>query len=1038
MSASPKSIVHLRPDTIGDLVIFSAALDELIAAWPEAMHTIVVRPAYASLAPLFSPKLRWVVARLNPFQQKPREVRAELGELLAELAALEPDLIVASTLNRTWLEAAVAARFPSARRVVLGSPEVDPLFATALRLDLDIDSAEAFSEILPADATLRDVENNRRLVAHLVGRDVPQRTPSVIVSPEAQERAHQFLAANKLAPQSWVAVFPAGVANVPIKAWAPERFAELVVWLQRERKLPVVLLAHTNESAIVERVSAEVHKRGGTAPIAWLGRDGEVPVLAALLAQAKLYIGNDTGAMHVAAAVGRPTLGIFGGGHWPRFRPFGQQVVSVVHPLPCFGCNWDCYFGDSPCVREIGVSDVQHGVERLLGAGAAPVDEVVEAANLPATALQVIAAATPRFRSLQRDRIERQHKIEELKRETDHKDTEIADLKSAAEDRKNEMESIKAELEAECADKDKEIAELKAETDVKDTEIADLKSAAEDRKNEMESIKAELEAECADKDKEIAELKTETDGKDGEIASLKDIANERERLVFTLDGHVKEFQRMVGELQGALADKDRSIADLQRMLTQAQADDAQQAATARAEGDQRLAQKDSEFEPTLKRLAELEHWVRHLPADADRFVPEFEAKNTHIRNIEAMLAHRAAEIAQLQTVIAEKDISLAHFQAGLHALEGAKHYSKQLAEKEAVIQMLHKACVEREKVIQRLAVEATGFGPRVAKLLHAAREHWRLKVATPFDDWLFKKVVEQYWMQIGVLRHYEPRPLVWDRFPKPKLAPELLPQIGIVTPSYNQATFIESTMLSVLNQNYPKLLYVVQDGGSKDGSADIIRKYGPRLKHFESARDAGQADAVRKGFLHLERDLGPDDLMAWLNSDDFIAPRALRFVAEYFAKHPEVDCVYGHRIIIDPHDGDVGRWVMPRHEPKSLEWIDYVPQETMFWRKRAWDRVGGINPSFQFALDWDLLARFTQAEMKIVRLPYYLGCFRVHPTQKTSAAIHTTGAEEMARVRTSFHGAEKQANHEIINAWARRIRFRGGIDARLLQLGIRW
>jgi glycosyltransferase involved in cell wall biosynthesis len=229
----------------------------------------------------------------------------------------------------------------------------------------------------------------------------------------------------------------------------------------------------------------------------------------------------------------------------------------------------------------------------------------------------------------------------------------------------------------------------------------------------------------------------------------------------------------------------------------------------------------------------------------------------------------------------------------------------------------------------------------------------------------------------------------------------------------------------------------VQDGGSKDRSAEIIARYAPRLQHWESARDKGQADAVRKGFLHLEPTLGPDDIMAWLNSDDLIAPRTLRYVAEYFATHPDVDVIYGHRIIIDPDDRDVGRWVMPHHDAPSIEWIDYIPQETLFWRKRAWDAAGGIDPSFQFALDWDLLARFHRAGCTIKRVPYFLGCFRVHAEQKTSQAIHTTGAEEMTRIRTRFHG-EKQNDGDTINRYARSTRFRGAITARLQALGIRW
>jgi glycosyltransferase involved in cell wall biosynthesis len=301
-------------------------------------------------------------------------------------------------------------------------------------------------------------------------------------------------------------------------------------------------------------------------------------------------------------------------------------------------------------------------------------------------------------------------------------------------------------------------------------------------------------------------------------------------------------------------------------------------------------------------------------------------------------------------------------------------------------------------------------------------------------------VVENYWMQIGILRHYEPRPLAWDRrIPRPRRDGDAgsLPQIAVVTPSYGQEKFIERTLQSVLGQSYPRLLYVVQDGGSEDRSAEIIARHAPQLRHWESVRDNGQADAIHRGFGHLAADLGADDIMAWLNSDDLLAPGALRFVGHYFATHPEVDVIYGHRLIIDHEDREVGRWIMPRHDPATLEWIDYVPQETMFWRKRAWDVAGGIDPTFQFALDWDLLARFQQAGCQLVRVPYFLGAFRVHPEQKTSHAIHTTGADEMRRIRTRFHG-ERQDDFATIDRYARRTRFRGALSARLLALGLRW
>jgi len=988
----PKTIVYLRPDTIGDLVLFTSALKLFMSEWPDARHVLVVRAPYESLEPLFPRGLEWMVARLNPFRQRPSECRAELAALLGDLGALSPDLILAPTLNRTWLEIAMAAHFKGVRSVVMGGAEVDPIFAASLTLDLGVDPGESFTETVASEKSVGDVENQHRFAEKLIGRKLPLELPAVTVPDAAKEAARSVLAGLGLPSGEWAAVFAGGIANVSVKSWPNGRFAELVDWLQAKRKVPVLLLAHRDEAEVLEDVASKAAKLGGTRPKIWLGKDGELPLLAALLADCRLYAGHDTGSMHIAGAVGRPVVGVFGGGHWPRFRPSARQAVSIVQPLPCFGCNWDCHFGDGPCVKTIPSSDVIEGVKRILSAGDKPIDAVVESRALPPETVGFIAAATPGILALKRDRVSRQHKIEELKSETDLKDVEIDDLKRAAEERKAEMESIKAELEQECADKDKEIGELKAETNSKDVEIDDLKRAAEERKAEMESIKAELEQECADKDKEIDELKAETNSKDSEIDALKVTCNEREQIVIRLDGGLK----------------------------------AHIAAAEAREG--RIAALEAEREALAARL----DLLGSLPPDAEAIAQNLRHKDVHIANLDGIIRNRDERIAELERAID-------NFRSGFGGIEQAKHYGSLLAKKEAVIQELHRACVERGAVIAQLAADATGPTAALRKVWIGLSSAFRGRVTRPLGGWLFRKVVEDYWMQIGVLRQYEPRPIAWDRGlgKVPAVPAGELPTIGIVTPSYCQPAFLESTILSVLNQEYPKLLYVVQDGASRDTSPEIIERYASRLTHWASEPDQGQADAIRKGFSRISGRLGPEDVMAWFNSDDLVAPRALAFVAAYFARHPDADVVYGHRIIIDDADREVGRWVMPRHEEDSIEWIDYVPQETLYWRKRAWDLAGGIDPSFQFALDWDLLARFQQAGCRIVRLPYFLGCFRVHSQQKTSQAIHTTGADEMARIRLRFHGSEKD-NTAMIERHARRIRLRGAVTARLQALGIRW
>ena len=261
--------------------------------------------------------------------------------------------------------------------------------------------------------------------------------------------------------------------------------------------------------------------------------------------------------------------------------------------------------------------------------------------------------------------------------------------------------------------------------------------------------------------------------------------------------------------------------------------------------------------------------------------------------------------------------------------------------------------------------------------------------------------------RLGRLVHHRPRSVRW---PEPVAAPAHAPTISLVTPSFQHGAWIRETLRSALDQDYPALEYVVQDGGSTDGTAEILASQSSGLLAWESVPDGGQADAVNRGFAKTT-----GEVMAWLNSDDLLAPGSLARVARYFRDHADVDVVYGHRILIDARGLEVGRWLLPAHDERVLQWVDFVPQETLFWRRRAWEAVGGhLDETYRFAMDWDLLLRFQEAGQRIVRIPAFLGAFRVHESQKTQA-ISQVGAREMARLRTRSIGREP-APHEVHRA----------------------
>jgi hypothetical protein len=277
----------------------------------------------------------------------------------------------------------------------------------------------------------------------------------------------------------------------------------------------------------------------------------------------------------------------------------------------------------------------------------------------------------------------------------------------------------------------------------------------------------------------------------------------------------------------------------------------------------------------------------------------------------------------------------------------------------------------------------------------SARRRWRRRI------WAWSRRFRPR-PKLGSLEHHGPIPVkVPRRYSKASRLADP-PTISIVTPSYNYGDFLERTIRSVLDQGYPALEYIVRDGGSKDGTREILERYAPRLTNWACEPDEGQANAINLGMAHAS-----GEIMAYLNSDDLLLPGSLSYVASYFAKHPEVDVVYGHRVLIDDNDMEIGRWVLPRHDDALLDWVDFVPQETLFWRRGIWEAAGGqMDEEFRFALDWDLLLRFRDAGANIVRIPRFLGAFRVHPAQKTNVQVEQLGNPEMNRLRARALGRE--------------------------------
>jgi glycosyltransferase involved in cell wall biosynthesis len=230
-----------------------------------------------------------------------------------------------------------------------------------------------------------------------------------------------------------------------------------------------------------------------------------------------------------------------------------------------------------------------------------------------------------------------------------------------------------------------------------------------------------------------------------------------------------------------------------------------------------------------------------------------------------------------------------------------------------------------------------------------------------------------------------------------------LPKITVVTPSFNQAAFLEETIRSVLCQRYPNLEYFILDGGSKDRSVDIIKKYEQQLAGWVSKKDKGQSDAIDRGF-----SMGSGEILCWINSDDVLFPGALKIVGEYFCENSSVDVLQGGIAYADEKGNFTKYYVYPRHNRMfSDHGVIAFGQQSMFFRRATYEKIGGIRNDFHYLMDTDFVYRMIYGGVKFGTTRSMLGVFRWHGDMKS---VNRGGrkAQETALVLSTYGKKRKQ------------------------------
>ncbi len=219
-------------------------------------------------------------------------------------------------------------------------------------------------------------------------------------------------------------------------------------------------------------------------------------------------------------------------------------------------------------------------------------------------------------------------------------------------------------------------------------------------------------------------------------------------------------------------------------------------------------------------------------------------------------------------------------------------------------------------------------------------------------------------------------------------------RISVVMPSFNQAGFIERSLNSVINQAYEGLELIVMDGGSSDGTRDILERYSDHLALWRSEPDAGQSDALNKGF-----QAATGEIFGWLNSDDLYLPGALHYVAQIFAAEPKVDVVYGDWLMLDERERILEHCpALPASRTRLITEGFFCNAQAMFWRRSLHERIGELDTRLHYTMDFDLFLRMISVAgpRAFFRTSRPLGCFRVYAGQKTGSAAEKSASEHLA------------------------------------------
>jgi|GEM_PF-1762318 len=606
LSANIKKILIPRFDTLGDIVLLEPFLKALGEFFKEAQLTLLVQKRYEQLAPLFPNHINWQDVDINPYSYSINSL--DVKDILSRLENEHWDLILFTKYEWTWLDHLVAATLKGVQRVAIGKTKEFPKELNLHFMQLGITSYFPYDKLVPVEERTPEREKYEILLKYLMGKNGRLPNPKLTVPYSIKKHSRKIIKSLDLDRKKYCVCFPGGIENIGIKVWPADKFAEIINWLKFKYNIYTLLVGHENERKIVEEVNGLV-KKSGYNPSTWFGKDGEIPLLAGILEDANFYFGNDTGPMHISAALGIPVVALFGGGHWPRFIPKGLECHVVVRLMPCFYCEWKCFFGDAPCIKDLPLSLVQESLEIIIKKKRKKGAFIHEAEPYPEIANRLFQKAWKTFKELEADRAARLGVINTLSERLQESEAD----RTARLGQVKELTKILREVEADRAARLEVIERQAKEFGEKLREIEADRAARLEVINELTRLLKESETDRATRLEVINCLNQELEvGRAAHLAEIDHLSKHLQESEADRAARLDQINRLSQLLQESEADRQEQLEAISCQMKESEADRAKRLEVINYLNQELGADRAA-------RLAEINHLSKHLQeSEADR------------------------------------------------------------------------------------------------------------------------------------------------------------------------------------------------------------------------------------------------------------------------------------------------------------------------------------------------------------------------------------------------------------------------------------